>query len=503
MTQAELAIAPSCEAKYLHDKLETIESFLSFCRGGSAPAWPLEVFLEVSNVCDLKCAMCTYFSAINPKRLMAMKQSARGFFDLDATGASIEEVLRHALLIHCYGFGEPTVHPQFREFLSYALEFEAMVDFFTNGMHLTDDLAAFLVDHRVFRIAVSFSGSTKQEYEAVYLGGQFERVLEGIRRVSDYKKAAGAEYPIIAINSIAFHHHVANLERFVDLMADHGANRVDLKQLIPYREIPELYSHASILRPWVEGEILARAERRAAARGIVLHAADYATNAVRTEEEYRARIEQWRDALSSTGRERFPEAGIEDFRVLAKSTVYDRPDLDRPSPAPAAVPRSGNALRLLHEIGSIPTAKDGRAFYCMEPFKTLYVRRSGEVKPCCFGHDDAALLGNVRETPATEVWRGPHFDTVRKAIVNGEYPRKLCGTCLMNGMSPASHEANYHVRRYEGWWRDRFGRAPLGEAGLTPWAEPFSELYDGDVVVNRLFEQGSPLVDVNGADELL
>lgn len=52
------------------DKLVAILSFHEFCGATvAAPAWPLELFLEASKVCDLKCAMCREFSAHHIHRL--------------------------------------------------------------------------------------------------------------------------------------------------------------------------------------------------------------------------------------------------------------------------------------------------------------------------------------------------------------------------------------------------------------------------------------------------
>ena len=60
---------------YLPRKIEAIESFLGFVRGEEFPRFPLEVFLEISNVCDLACVMCPTFSALNPDRKTAIQET--------------------------------------------------------------------------------------------------------------------------------------------------------------------------------------------------------------------------------------------------------------------------------------------------------------------------------------------------------------------------------------------------------------------------------------------
>ncbi len=105
-------------AQYAHQKDETIRSFTQFARGIALPQWPIELFLEISNVCNLRCAMCPTFSALNPYRLVALKTEERGFIDAHAVQTSLETLLQHALNVHCFGYGEPTIHPEFRNFLS-------------------------------------------------------------------------------------------------------------------------------------------------------------------------------------------------------------------------------------------------------------------------------------------------------------------------------------------------------------------------------------------------
>src|SRR5215207_3271322 len=148
-------------AHFATDKIEAIRSYADFCRTGASPAYPLEIFLEISNICDLKCAMCVQFSALNAQRFNQIKSTSRGFMDQGEISENIEQALRHALLVHCFGYGEPTIHPTFRSFLDLISRYEVMIDFFTNGMHLDEEFCQFLVDRRVYQITVSFSGATK------------------------------------------------------------------------------------------------------------------------------------------------------------------------------------------------------------------------------------------------------------------------------------------------------------------------------------------------------
>jgi uncharacterized Fe-S cluster-containing radical SAM superfamily protein len=440
-------------------KAEAIRSYADFCQNGTPPAYPLEIFLEISNICDLKCAMCAQFSALNVHRLEHIQSRARGFMDQGEISENLEKALSHALLVHCFGYGEPTIHPTFRSFLDLISRYEVLIDFFTNGMHLDEEFCDFLVDRRVYKITVSFSGATKETYESIYLGGDFEKVLGGIRRLADAKKARGSRYPIIEINSLAFRDHVDRFDDFATLMADHGANVVLLKPLQSYETIPELFEHVSIMRPWVEGKIVDRAVRIGRLRGLRVDAALYTQRQAADEGEYDRQMAAMKAeaerALADTGRT-FGDNPVSRFGAIADGLEPIRnPGSERriqqvlSLDSPEAIARSVLDVR--------PVADGASSFHCMEPFKTLYISRNGGTKSCCFASADGWHLGDAKAEDALSIWRGAGFETTRSAIAEGEYPMKNCKACIRQKFGPQGHFAQHLLESYFVWHRRHFG----------------------------------------------
>ncbi len=263
--------APRPAARFFESKREAVESFRRFELGGERPRYPLEIFLEVSNVCDLRCVMCPRFSAFNPARKQAIWDVDPGFLETDPATLALGPLLEHALVVHAFGYGEPTIHPSFPSFLRHVANYEVLIDFFTNGMHLTEELVAQLVELSIFKITVSFSGATAESYENVYQGGDFDRVLSGMARLRDAKRAAGSAFPRVVINSLSFDHHIRDLDRFVGLMADHGVERVEVTRLLEHEtSLPQLKGHAANFRTAETRAAVERASAAAAARGVEL-----------------------------------------------------------------------------------------------------------------------------------------------------------------------------------------------------------------------------------------
>jgi len=380
-----MATEPDPGSVYHAQKSSTVDSLLGFTEGGAPPKWPLEVFLEISNICDLQCAMCPTFSALNPNRFKILKNNDRGLLSYEETAAPMESVLEHALIVHAFGYGEPTIHPQFREFISYLSRFEVMVDFFTHGMHLTEDMCEFLVQQNVVRITISFSGATKEEYENVYLGGDFQRVLTGIKTLAATKKKYQSRYPSIDVNSLAFNHQIEKLPEFVRLMGEHGANAIHLKPLQTYDTIRELHTHSSIMRPEIEGKIVAEAKEIAAQFDLVLASEPYEQTAQimsqHPDNPQQAR-HKGKEKLSTDSYE------IKELKFVAKSLAKKEEIRASAREAEDDIASTEFRDRVFQKNRGTP---------CLEPYKTLYASFNGRVYPCCFKADSETPLGNLKE----------------------------------------------------------------------------------------------------------
>jgi MoaA/NifB/PqqE/SkfB family radical SAM enzyme len=429
-------------ATYASAKAETIASFAAFTRGEvAAPKYPVQVYLEVSNLCNAKCVMCGVFSAFNPDRLEMVRVDERGhMLHIDDVLAD-EDLLAHALVVHLFGYGEPTIHPRFRELLRRVAEYEVIVDFITNGMKLQDELIDTLIEAKTERISVSFSGSTKEAYESVYIGCEWGRVLGGLARLRDRKRKVGARFPEVYINSIGWAHHLATLEQFVTLMADHGVSVIEVKQLLPV--LPHLDAHVgrTTTEADLEGIHRARATAEKLGTRLYLHHG----------------LDEIRPAREEPAREFLP---IERFRDHA-STVK----LRKGNVVPLAVKSVAADVTVDVARSALGSRTSSHGFHCMEPFQTLYIRQNGLTKPCCFSGDNAMALGNVAEQPGTSVWSGPGHQAIRTASLESDYPELTCGACLRSKDGPRVHYVEYLLYRYNEWYQAVFGEPPAVSAG--------------------------------------
>ncbi|HMF07536.1 MAG TPA: radical SAM/SPASM domain-containing protein [Thermoanaerobaculia bacterium] len=419
---------------YLPRKIEAIESFLGFVRGEEFPRFPLEVFLEISNVCDLACVMCPTFSALNPDRKTAIRMHDPGFMEVDEILSTAGPLLERALVIHAFGYGEPTIHPSFPGLLTRLSKYEALIDFITNGMHLTDALVERLVDLSIHHVTVSCSGSTAREYESVYQGGKFETLLAGLSRLRDLKRSRGCQFPRVHIHSLSFEHHLQHLDDFVELMSDHGVDEIEVTPLVESPELPVLAGHAAGIETDEIQSRVAKAGDVAAARGVRLFVhPDLLSHA----------------AAGSNRRETAaPRVPIDQFPGMAAS-LPERPVLPVIPDPPALDSRQDSVDEMRRRLGV------GRAgptsFVCLEPFKTVYLRRGGQVKTCCYMRDDSPGLGNARSDPVEQIWNGVPYRLFRSSVLAGQYPDRACGSCLGSRLAPEGHMLEKILTDYVLW----------------------------------------------------
>lgn len=417
-------------------KHEAVESFTGFLRGGATPAYPLEVHLDISNACNQRCVMCPRHSSLLSDRF----ESRRRF--LPPVRDYINELTRTALKVQISGWGEPTAHPKFDEFLECLADNRVLIEFFTNGSKL-EQWAPAIVDAGVHRVTVSMSGTTAREYESVYAGGNFDRLIGGIERLASARARAGSRYPLIEINSLSFRHHMGNLDRFVQMLAGLGVDRIAVTPLHEHIEVfPSLEGHAAA-DGWEDSHpVMKRAIRAAEDAEMTL--------------DIHPNLALYRPAS--------PHPPAPPLHTLAEAV---RPSTKRvivhhQEPAESVGVKSPHRW-VRHRLG---IERVDTTTVCYEPFKTMYVASDGQVKACCFMQDDAPALGSVEVNRPLAVWRGSGFTTVRRGVLRSEYPLRLCGNCLAQHQAPANHGVDRLVDAYRCW-----ARSVLGDAADNGWGE--------------------------------
>ena len=218
--------------------------------------FPLFIDVEVTSDCNLKCPFCA--TTFRGKRIK------KGFMTLDTVKKIIDEGVSNNL----YGVkfnirGEPLLHPQIHEFISYAKQ-KGLIDvyFNTNALLLSEDVSARLIEAGLDRLSISFEGYTKDVYERRRVGSDFEKVLKNIENMQALKRRLGVQYPKIRVQTVMLPELADAFEEYKRFWSDKAdeVGFLDYKEMkvkkkgIRYRwACPQIWQRMAI---WWDGTIL-------------------------------------------------------------------------------------------------------------------------------------------------------------------------------------------------------------------------------------------------------
>lgn len=86
--------------------------------------------------------------------------------------------------------------------------------------------------------------------------------------------------------------------------------------------------------------------------------------------------------------------------------------------------------------------------FCALPFTDLHISYTGEVNLCCFDAYGRIRMGDVTETPLTEIWQSPHFVRYRTSLLrSNRADLELCRDCDFDGFRDPNLNAPHPLTR--------------------------------------------------------
>jgi radical SAM protein with 4Fe4S-binding SPASM domain len=142
---------------------------------------PISIGIEPTTSCNLRCPEC-------PSGLRSFTRPT-GMLSESLFTNVIDELEDTLTYLTFYFQGEPYLHPQFLSLVRYAADRKIFTSTSTNAHYLTDANARATVESGLNRLIISIDGTSQDVYESYRVGGSLEKVIEGTRRVVDWRKA--------------------------------------------------------------------------------------------------------------------------------------------------------------------------------------------------------------------------------------------------------------------------------------------------------------------------
>ena len=146
------------------------------------------------------------------------------YLDFNVYKKVIDEGAERGLqAVHLTGHdGEPTLHKQLPEMISYARE-KGIVDVFTHSnatrLHRADMMER-LLDSQPHRIVFSVDSPVKETFEAIRVGAKFDQVVGNIRDFVQMKRDKKYMFPVVKVQMVVMNKNKSEVDLFKKLFVD-------------------------------------------------------------------------------------------------------------------------------------------------------------------------------------------------------------------------------------------------------------------------------------------
>jgi radical SAM protein with 4Fe4S-binding SPASM domain len=185
------------------------------------PGLPVSISIEPTTACNLRCPEC-------PSGLRSFSRPT-GMMGQDTFQKIIHELHENLSYLILYFQGEPYLNPRFFETVRYAQARKIYTATSTNAHYLTQQNAQETVKSGLSRIIISLDGTDQTTYEKYRIGGNIDKVLEGIQRLVQAKKTLKSQTPFIILQFLLFKHNIHQIAEIGDLSKKLGVDKLELK----------------------------------------------------------------------------------------------------------------------------------------------------------------------------------------------------------------------------------------------------------------------------------
>lgn len=198
---------------------------------------PYTLTVEPASICNLRCPACPAGT-----KLVSRSPALLSLEDFKTTIDMIGDYLVRILL---WNWGEPFINKDIYGMIEYASKKGIILVTSTNGHFFnSDESVDRLLSSGLSNLIISVDGTTQEAYEHYRVGGNLEKVLQGVRRVTEAKKQQGKSFPDVNMRFMINSHNENQLHDFQAIASDLGADDCVFRVIYPgLAGQPEKCSH--------------------------------------------------------------------------------------------------------------------------------------------------------------------------------------------------------------------------------------------------------------------
>ncbi len=192
-------------------EMALLNQFINKTKWASLAGYPFKLEAEHTTNCNKKCIMCerTYWN----------EKSERLTFE---EYKKIIDQFPKLKWSNVTGEGTGFLNPDFLKILEYLRSKDVSVNFVDEFDFLNEDKARQLIELGVNCIWISMDGATKETYEKIKVGCDFEKALNNIRALLRLKKELGSPFPVLCFRFIVNNINYKEMPKMVELIHSLG-----------------------------------------------------------------------------------------------------------------------------------------------------------------------------------------------------------------------------------------------------------------------------------------
>jgi len=182
---------------------------------------PWSASIEPTTSCNLRCTEC-------PTGMRSLSR-AKGTMDLNVFRKILDKLSPDLIYLTLYFQGEPMLNPQFPEMVKLARDQRVFVSTSTNGHYLDTENADLIIRSGLNHLIISLDGLDQQSYEKYRVNGDYQTVVNGIKRLVEAKKALHSKSPFIELQFIVMRHNEHQMNQMRDFARQSGVDKLSFK----------------------------------------------------------------------------------------------------------------------------------------------------------------------------------------------------------------------------------------------------------------------------------
>ncbi len=314
--------------EYLPHAYRTVEPAT---RSAIATSSPHNVFIEVTNHCNLLCETCprTFVTYEEPQTL-----SWENFLAIVEQFPDMERAVLH-------GIGEPLLNKDLPRMIAHLKARGVFVLFNTNAVLLDEAWARKLIASGLDELRVSIDGADPKTYALIRGAPLFHKVVKNLKQFVEIQKALHVDHPVPSLWMTGMKENVAELPEVIRLAAYMGVCEVYLQRMVYYADdtpdTPDMRGEGHGLFAGFDAEvdrIVAESEILAQSLGVKLWAsgATTAKDSLSTKQESRpwsACLRPWTTAYITANGNALPccisPFATSDYDSLKLGNILEKP----------------------------------------------------------------------------------------------------------------------------------------------------------------------------------